>query len=236
LRLTTKDDFIAYQKRMNKKKISSEKNIDTLIHKIAAYVQAKTLRSIESENVALKAQIELVPIRKKTGTTGRNVNDYEELDSSFIFNKLGIKFVKDSTLFKIRIKNQSNTTLFFSVINIDANNEISVLFPNDKYTPQEFRLSAMETKTINSSVFMARTSSGDDMLKLIVTPSPLEIRRIINARGAKEEKGSGSAFERLVQATYPSEVQTRSAEQLNMEIEEIGIYSLMYRVIAEQAN
>jgi major membrane immunogen (membrane-anchored lipoprotein) len=114
----------------------------------------------------------------------RNVSTYnEKMNVNFEFvqkdnrKKEGMTF-KEGEQFKIKIINKGEKRGYFQIIDIQSNNQISLLLPYAQRTPDEFYIEPNESRIL-PEVFGISKPWGIETFKLIVTENPINISRMI---------------------------------------------------------
>ncbi|MFM8485519.1 MAG: hypothetical protein ACKOCH_04210, partial [Bacteroidota bacterium] len=75
--------------------------------------------------------------------------------------------------------NRGQKTIFYSIIDIDSRNRVSVLLPGATGNPADYRLKPGETGTLHRVRF---DTPGREVLKLIATPAPVDLRPALAGR------------------------------------------------------
>ncbi|MFM7155139.1 MAG: caspase domain-containing protein [Bacteroidota bacterium] len=94
------------------------------------------------------------------------------------FSRVGRLRVQRDTAF-LKIVNRGQKTIFYSIIDIDSRNRVSVLLPGATGNPADYRLKPGETGTLHRVRF---DTPGREVLKLIATPAPVDLRPALAGR------------------------------------------------------
>lgn len=109
---------------------------------------------------------------------------------------LSVRRNKEVTL--LHVENLSPFVLYYTVLDIDARHAVSVLIPGAGWSPTEFRLKPGE-KREHRVTFDA---PGREVLKLIATLTPVDLRDVVASRGEAYE--GKHFFEQLFARSYRS--------------------------------
>lgn len=146
------------------------------------YLQAQFLRGLEftgsSFPADFRAQVGAVSREGRTGRAG-----------------LTLRMQKDTAF--LQVVNQSSKPIYYTILDIDARNVVKVLLPGSGWLPTDFRLEPGAKSPLHGVRFNA---PGREVLKLIATPVPIDLRETIATRG-RSRKGR-SFFENLFEQTY----------------------------------
>lgn len=238
IRLTAKDSYVFHSDQLTgagRNAALSEAQVNELITRVKAYAQSDYLRTFELRNPAYRVDIRFVPLRKKTGTSGTDpFNHYEELDSTYIYRgAAGTPEVEVGSFFRLEIINNSREPLYYSVIDIMPDNEMYVIFPSEGTTSQEYRVQGLSTERNLKHPLEVGPPLGDDVLKLIVSKTPLDLSGIIATRGT-QTRSNMKNLEQVFQQSFKEAEGTRGPKTVNVEVEDIGVYSFVYRIVDER--
>ncbi|HRX28266.1 MAG TPA: caspase family protein [Saprospiraceae bacterium] len=115
--------------------------------------------------------------------------------------------IKRGTHIKFRIVNEGIAGAYFSLIDIQPDNQINVIIPSniEKYTAEDFFLKPGEFYVTNFDLEVAEPL-GEETVKLFVTSYPLNISRLLGAKGVRK-KGiiPKSRFEQLLFSNFDSD-------------------------------
>jgi hypothetical protein len=111
---------------------------------------------------------------------------------------VGLSVRRNKEVALLHVENLSPYTLYYTVLDIDARHAVNVLIPGAGWNPAEFRLKPGE-KREHRVTFDA---PGREVLKLIATLTPVDLRDVVATRG-KAYEGS-HFFEQLFAQSYLS--------------------------------
>ena len=229
IRLTTKEDRIVLRDTLTKTKSISEPTVSAVIEAIISYSQVKLIRSLEAPNNELAATIRIVPYKVKDNVNPRTLNDFEPMDPSVIYPEgSDIAVIPAGTYIRFEVVNKSLATVYYSILNITPQNKLSLVSPDDKREPQEYRVSGKSTHMV-PGIFQVE-HSGDDLLKLVITREPLDLRGIVATKGASSRGSSDSSLEVFLSHSFRGTANTRSLQSVSLEVEDVGVYSILFRI------
>jgi hypothetical protein len=227
--LTNKEDLICLKIPLSNKKSINTDEFEKIIESIISYDQVSLLRSLEIENSDLSADIRIIPYKLKPGARGTRPEDYQELDSTFIYkNGSKIPEIPVGTFVRFEVLNKSPFSIYYSILDITPLNELSILAPNNVRSAQEYKIGNGGSQII-PGIFKIVEPYGDDLLKLIISNKALDLAGIKETKGVGT-RGGNSSMEELLRNTFRGSEKTRGPDQVVMSIEDVGIYSFYYRI------
>lgn len=168
-------------------KYGSKKTTGKLREALGDYLQAQFLRKLEFNGSTYQATF-----TAQIGANGSAVG------------RSGLTLRQQQDTVMLKVVNQSTVPIFYTILDIDARNQVKVLFPGEGWMAADFRLAP----GAESPPLPVRFKEpGREVLKLIATPKPIDLRDAIATRG-KNQKGR-SFFENLFHNTYPENSQNR---------------------------
>ena len=104
------------------------------------------------------------------------------------------------------INHSDQKRLYYTVLDIQPDNVVNVLVPGKRDQPEDFLISQEDTIKLEK-VFNIGPPEGIDVLKIIASDVPLDMRAIFDSRGkaAGTRGGPKSPFEKIVEGTYNAE-------------------------------
>jgi len=188
-----------------------------LLQQIKAYAQGKFLRGYEDNNSSLDFSIFLLPAEQYTSIT--------DLPSP-----LG-DTVFVGTEINIAIKNEGEKGAYFSLIDIQPNNQLYVLIPEENlgHTAADFYLKPGEVYVTDYTLEIGEPI-GEETLKLVCTDQPLDINSIILSNGATLRGNNNlHPFEKALIYSYQNN-HTRGVTINRPNTTEVGISTLNFRI------
>lgn len=144
------------------------------------YLQAQFLRGLEFDGSSF-----LTDFRAQVGAA----------EPSFGRAGLSLRVQKDTAF--LQVVNRSAKPIYYTILDIDARNVVKVLLPAPGWLPADFRLEPGAESPLHGVRF---NTPGREVLKLIATPVPIDLRETVASRG-RSRKGR-SFFENLFAETY----------------------------------
>jgi hypothetical protein len=127
-----------------------------------------------------RARLDTIPIQSKRDAAG--ILHFQNLDS-----------------FKIRVTNYGDKAAYFTIIDIQPDNVINVIFPDPTEAPNE-RVRPGQTIELRNC-FQVGPPAGVEMFKLIATDKPIDLRPLVKSRGAAT-RANANPLEKLIGQTY----------------------------------
>ncbi len=172
---------------------------ERMIRKIQSWAQVSYLRGLEVVNGKLKLNLEIVPVDldRKTMQIRGEIPITDKTDS---FGNLRFK---RGDVFRIRVSNPGHYPVYFTILDLSPDNSFVILAPNVRETPEEFYIKPGQTIELKTN-FELEPPYGTELLKLIVTDVPIDLRPIVQTRGVNT-KSNSNPLERLFAQTYFNE-------------------------------
>jgi metacaspase-1 len=229
LHLITKDEEELYFANIGAT-LTNSQIVDGVIDEINRYIQVNLLKKIDMKDDEIDVTFEIVPVTvKKVGN--RYVVD-QRLDVSSKRNAGNELEFKDQDCFVIKVKNNGYKRAYFQILDIRANNDVELLYPDPKSTKpaSEFTLD-MQSEVELGTIYQFREPFGNEYLKLIATEKPIDLRFIVSTRGADSRGGEEmSPFEELLQDSYKG---TR-AGTLSVPPSSATVYTIPFKVVGNK--
>lgn len=205
----------------------NEKEISEALLKMVSYSQAHFIRGLTLDNPEMKAEVIIVPLKIRDGANRSNLSneDFTELAPETLRDEDGVLRVTEGTYVRLKIKNNSSKTMYYSLIDIYPDNDFGILYPDNRRTPGEFKVKGFKESDV-MNVFQIGPPYGIDVLKLILSEQPLELSNVISSRG--QSQGSGNPLESLFQKSF---VKERGPMPAPVSAENIGIYTFTYEIV-----
>ncbi|MEZ4943013.1 MAG: caspase family protein [Saprospiraceae bacterium] len=215
-----------------------EQIVEDIIDVLKGYTRIKYLRQMETASPYLNVTFELIPMKSER-LPGNRVIEKGPAPIESKLDTQGILHFREGDVFRIRVKNNGRKAAYFSLIDIQPDNVSTCLIPaqNDlEETPAEFRVAPGEVFEVPKP-FQIAPPYGMEVFKLFVTENPVDLRPIMNTRGAGTKNPTESPLEKLFKQTYlnnEKEVQTRGGKTANLASGSLHIYSHTFIIDAEQ--
>ena len=219
LQMMTNDGTILYEKKLT----DSNRNLTAIELKksIAAFTQGKYIKSFDTENAALKFNLQIIEV--DPNDQNREIKTHNA--GSHIELKVG-------TAVKFRVENQGTKGAFFSLLDIQPDNLINLVIPavGLGYTADEYYLKPGETYTTDY-VIEIYEPFGEETLKLISTKKPMDLSGIIQNQG-QATRGSGEMnnFETLLSSSFNGST-TRGAKVKSTGEQSLSTKTLFFKIV-----
>lgn len=204
------------------------KAADLITERIIAYAQSRFLRNLDVEDNKLKADLKILPFNVKQ--EGRNVIEDGEMPVEVRTDEAGNLFLKDGDAFKVQITNQGNQTIYFTILDIQPDDQVSILLPAKGRLPQEYKVEP--GKTYTSPLIKIGPPYGNEVFKLITSASPLDLSTVVRTRGENPATRGAEAnpFQKLFAETYRPDGATRGAETMSLPAGSVHVKSVVFQI------
>lgn len=226
--VTTMLDDVIFKKPLNYQgEAINNKDIQEALIPIMSYCQARFLRETSLDNPEMKAEVLIVPLKIREGANSNDLKNenFEELDPESLKDRNGNIIVPEGTYIRLKIRNLSTRKMYYTLIDIFPDNNLSVLYPHPRRSPAEYSVEGGR-ESDKTAVFQIGPPYGNDVLKLIVSETPINLSSVVSTRG--ESRGDGSHLELLFQNSFNS---TRGPKNVELNIENLGIYTTYYKIV-----
>jgi hypothetical protein len=197
---------------------------ERLVRKILVWAQADYLRNLQAENEGLMVSVELIPVELDASNRVK-----KELPLKTKMDDQGLIRFKSGDAIRLRVRNNGLRTAYFSLLDIQSTNELLVLAPSHNETPEELKIEPGQVLDI-PTIFKMGASNGMELLKLLATDQPVDLRSITQTRGMAQGS-SRSALEQLFAQTYFNEdCLTRGGKTTSVPVENLHIHTVVFEV------
>lgn len=223
--LRTRDDYVLMEENMAN--TEPEMVIDKYLRRIHSYSQSEFLRNLEMQNPLLQVEMELVPVTAKA-VAGRYVID-ERIPLEDRLSPDGKLAFAEGESFVFKITNSGRKPVYYTIIDLQSDNIIQTAIPNQECSlkAQDYYILPGQTQELSDCIIDVYPPYGNEVLKLIATEEPLDLRRIIDTRG--KSSGSENPFATLFQATFPNE--ERGSATPSIPPSSAHIHSLTFKIV-----
>ncbi len=160
LQLRSEEGVILWESGYRKENM--DKTLKALQEELDKCLQARFLGSLEFGESPYKTEFSV--------KTASETSDFSPVAR--------LRVQKDTAF--LRIANKSQKPVFYTIIDIDSRNKVSILLPGPTGIPAEYRLKPGEVSALHRVRF---DTPGREVLKLIVTPVPIDLRPALASRG-----------------------------------------------------
>ena len=216
-----------------------DKNLDSralynlLSVKIGDYARANYLRKLSLSNIDYKVTVEFVPLKCVANCSTPRSSEYADVSIKTKSDQSGNISFKDGDKFRLNITNHSDQKiLYYSVIDIQPDNIVNVLIPGRIDQAEEFRILQGQTVKLEK-IFTIGPPYGLDVLKVIASDVPLDLRNIFQSRATKSIRGGPhNPFETLVAGTFKAEgTNRRGPKEEAIQPDAVNIVTLPYHIL-----
>lgn len=219
--------------------VNSTQLAGQITKKILAYTRARFLRELNTQDPSIDLAFELIPItaveevEEGSGRYKRKYIKEVSRGTAEEFTVDNMLTLKEATHFKIKITNRGDDLAYFCLLDIQPDNEVNILIPGKGLPPEEFKIKPGESIELEN-IYTLYPPYGVETFKLIATKEPVDLRTIVNSRGAQHGNGTISAFGQLLQSTYKE--QTRGGGESNtptpvLPPDGANVFTLVFRIV-----
>lgn len=230
LQIITAHDYVIYENDVPEARIAT--TAEDVTEKIISYAQASFLRNLEMEAEDVRVSFEVIPIEAER--QGRGMVETRSIPIEEKINEEGILVLHEGDYIKLRIINHGLKKAYFALLDIQPDNIINALIPNNGRTAEEYVVAAGDTLMPND-IFQIAPPFGTENFKLIATTKPFEIGPIVTTRGESTDRDDNvSPLAKLFGSTYKTKrMKNRGASTPNVPPSSGHIENLVFRIEAE---
>ncbi|MEK6479379.1 caspase family protein [Catalinimonas sp. 4WD22] len=227
LQIITAHDYVVYENVVQEARTPAI--AEDVTEKIISYAQASFLRNLEMEAEDIRVSFEVIPIEAEQ--QGRRVVETRSLPIENKMNKEGMLVLNEGDYIKLRIINHGIKKAYFALLDIQPDNVINALIPNNGRTAEEYVVAAGDT-LIPNDIFQIGRPFGTENFKLIATTEPFEIGPIVTTRGESTGRGGNlTPLEKLFRDTYKTKrMKNRGASTPSVSPSSGHIETLVFRI------
>ncbi len=137
-------------------------------------------------------------------------------------DKNGEVVLQEGDAYQLKIRNNTNTKLFYTVLDIYPDNHIEVLYPYKNKEAADYIIDKSATVIRKLAVSKA-TPSGMEFLKIIVSKEPMDLRSVFDQTIKRDEMRS---FQTVLDDLFNETNANTRADVSSIKIEEIGIVTV----------
>ena len=166
------------------------------------YARSLYLRRLNLDAPTLSARLELRRVELQLDLLGR-ATGCSPADWSAEAAPSGVVRMTPGDAYRIRVVNDSERSLYVTLLDIVPNGTVSQLFPHADYAPGLTDVPAREAYEI-PLCFTAEDTPGQETLKLFATVDPVDFSAIVQSRGTRGAAGADnlSPLEELWAASF----------------------------------
>lgn len=200
-----------------------------IVRRIIDFTQKRFLRKLEMETPELKTTFEIQPLIATKRGARLIVDSILPIKSKI--SAAGSIVFNDGDYFQIKITNEGSKLVYFSLLDIQPDDQINVLIPERNVDPSNYALGP--GKEYISPPISVAPPYGIEVFKLIATEEPLNLSAIIRTRGSatRGPGGSKNPFAVLVSDSFmDDETTTRGGGTDNMPTGSVHIASYIFDI------
>jgi len=199
-----------------------------ITERLIAYAQSRFLRQLEVDDSKLSADLKIIPFKVKQ--EGRNVVEDGEMPLSERTDETGNLFLKNGDVCKVQITNTASQTIYFTILDIQPDDVLSILLPVKGRLPQEYRIEPGQTFT--SPLIKIGPPYGNEVFKLITSATPLDLTTVVRTRGQNPETRGNEVnpFQKLFAETYRPDGNTRGGETMSLPAGSVYVKSFVFQI------
>ncbi|WP_430412327.1 caspase family protein [Kordia sp.] len=223
IQIYTKDDYLFWKQDSN----NIQTNAFDIIEHIKRYVRVNFIKRLEMQNKDLDMTFDFIPVTIKDNGMDSVVD--KELSIESKKNASGIIVFKEGDNTYIDIKNNSKMALYYTLLDIQPNNIINILIPEDGYTANDFHLKAGESYKHQIEFY---PPYGTEIFKLVASEQPLDLRPILRTKGKEAGKKNPNPFELLFKDSYKNNERLTRGDfrTLNIPTGAVNIYTIVFEI------
>ena len=212
-----------------------QNEIRECIDRIREFAQAKYLRGLNAPNPQLRAGIQVLPLKPNPEAERQSndpftfIADPDRMDMNSLDGGMAVTI---GDYVKLEVSNLSPIRIYYSLILMTPDykiNQNNLIFPLSGHEPHEYSLGPFE-KRKHHQPFKIVPPIGTDILLLMVSESPIDLRSVFRSRGATQRGYSLDPLQELFANSFHP---TRSTQSTTSKTENIGIYSIPLQITAK---
>lgn len=199
----------------------SKSTANKFLRKIRSYLQGMFIKKMDMEAPDIKVSFKLVRVDDiESGMTVENIPTIQN-------DPGGVKRIAVGTQIQILVHNEGIKPAFFTLLDLQPDNMINPLLPDDHTTAEELRILPGQ-KILLSNRWVIGEPYGQEMFKLISSSKPIDLKSTLGTRGFSEK----SPFEKLFLETKDEETfQTRGGKAISLPASDLNIYTDTFTII-----
>jgi len=221
IELMTKDDYLLLAKESR----SAPRSVaHSFVRKMVSYAQAMFLRDMELSSYRMPVEFEILPVKydAESNKVVGNIDLETKTDAA------GNLHFEQGDYLQIRVTNLGDKNAYYTLLDIQPDNEINILIPEAKEMPGDFQIGPGESRIVEK-VFGIGPPAGTEVFKLIATDEAIDLRSIVVSRGNGSKNPNPNPFERLFADSYFNEnTGTRGTRVLNLGSSNVNVFSKVF--------
>ncbi len=208
--LLEKNDSARWSRQLAAGDTLSKEDCEALLSKIKNSIRVKYMRSLDDGGELAKGvEVKVIPHKPQT-------NPAEII-------------MEPGEGFNLKLINNSEHAVFYTIINITADNKMAVSVPGRGADPANYQLGPGSSKEFTRSRVDADAVAGKEILKVILSKEPLDLRSIFER---KTERSLKVSFQNMMEDLFKDSGDDRAtrSDVSNVSLEETGIVTAGFTV------
>jgi hypothetical protein len=211
LSLLEKNDSTRWSTVINAGDTLSSHDMEALLSQVKNAIRVKYLRSLDDGgDLAKGVEVKIVP-------------QQEQSNPSEIIMKPGDRF-------NLKLTNNSPNIVFYTILNITSDNKISVSVPGPTGDPGLYQLSPGMVKEFTRSRVDENAVNGKEILKVILSREPIDLRSILER---KKERSLSTSMQAMMEDLFKDSKDERAtrSDVSNVNLAETGVITAGFTVV-----
>ncbi len=196
------------------------KSFDKLMRITKNYLKVKYIRELDMKDNRIDVSFSIIP--KPIQKTGKMIKSKQNSSSGDLIKTLHV-----GQSFQIKLHNNGVKTAYVSMINIQSDNKMNVLFPYGDLTPYDFKIDACQDLIIPVH-YLAKEPKGMETLRLIASNKPIDFRSGFSTRSGSQEHPISILID---DSLFDDHLETRGVKKSLDTEDEININTVQFKII-----
>lgn len=201
---------------------------DRLSSKMLAYAQAKYLRKMEATSENLKVSFELIPIKLDKTRINDSLYVPEKIPVETKKDAAGNLHFKSGDAFQIKVTNNGTKTAYFTLLDIQPNNVVSVMIPLPNKSASEYTVRGNGGTSYIRWPFEIFPPSGVEMIKLIATEKAVDLKPMDARTRANVQQNPNPLQILFGQTVFNQDISTRGGKTPNLAAGALHVQSFTF--------
>ncbi|MFH1468074.1 MAG: caspase family protein [Pseudomonadota bacterium] len=201
---------------------------------LVAYARALYLRRLELSGRGIDVGVTVVPAEAHFNAAG----DFEgccALPEERWPVEAGLLTLRDGDAWMLRLQNRGAVPAWVTVLDLPSDGSLTQLWPDPQQRASDNELAPGRTQLLQDPCFVAQAPYGNDVIKLLATREPLDLRPILdNGPVSAGTRGTEPGPLELLLGDALDEHRTRGAGALRMAPGSAATSTVVVRVVAAE--
>lgn len=217
-----KNDSNKYVKTISE--YSYKEIVNTIEDEVMHFSKSRYLKMLELYNPNIQIKLELLPVLKYEAIAGvYTATEFGKQEDKMVNGQINFK---EKDLFIFKVQNQGSRTAYFQIMDIQPDNNVSILVPAEQTSPGDIKIEAGQTIIFTTFIMQIQEPLGNDIFKIIASPEPMNNLRNIVETPKQEVRATKTPFEML---THSITGGTRAAKPFAVPVNTVSTYSVSIR-------